>query len=191
MRSLPFTLTLTLAAILAACGGSSSAPPANSGAGAAPTKEAAAPAATEMPPTAAPTEAPAAVGSDVTVGGVVWKITKAEDRGKEIKGEFTSAKTTARFVWVEGTVTNKGTEQISISGPKVKDSTGREFETSSDAIMVIPNDKSCVLENANPGISKECIWVYEVPADATGLKLQAGDGKLFGGAEPVGIDLGL
>lgn len=183
-------LALVLILTVAGCGGSSpTEAPAEPGAPPAAT-EAVAEAPTEAP--AEPTEAPAAaagIGVPVAVGDSEWTVDSATDKGQTLDSgnEYSpDLTTTGRFIQVDLRIKGTGSDPVSITSVKIKDSQGREFGASSDAIM-ITGDKSCVLETVNPGLEAACTWVYEVPADATGLALQASTG-LFGSAVP--IDLG-
>lgn len=161
--------------------------------------DAQAPAATEAaPPTEAPTEAaPVAetyqTGQNVIVGEVRWKILQVQNFGQTIKStnQFIKDLTTSgKFISIGFEVENKGKEMKTFAGITVVDSQGREFQPNSDAIMLIDSDEQCVFENLNPGIVKICQVVYEVPADATGLKANVGDLEILGGDEAL-IELGL
>lgn len=186
-RLTALTLAAALSLALAACGGSSPTDaPDTSAPDAAPVTEA-----TEAP---APTEAPAAapgVGVAVPVGAShVWTVASVEDRGQTIESgnQFIDNLTTAgRFLLVKATVENKGADAFYVEAPKVVDSAGREFDYNSDAIMIIDSAEQCALEQVNPGLSKGCTWIFEVPADATALRLKVAGGLLD---SPVEIDLG-
>lgn len=145
-------------------------------------------------PTAAP--APVAlpiVGQDVTVDEVRWKILSAEDLGNKITddNEFTKDLTTSgKFIKIRFEIENRSKEMLSFVGLDLLDSQGRKYTRSSDVFGVIESDELCMLENLNPNITKTCTHIFEVPNDATGLKANAGDLKIFGGNEAL-IDLGL
>lgn len=135
----------------------------------------------------------AAVGQDVIVGDIRWKFLEATDLGQELKSDnqFIDPKTTAgRFVKVRFEIENRGTEAATYAGIEVVDGQGRTFKTYDDRITFTPQGELCVLEQLNPNLPKTCTEIFEVPADATGLKAKAGDLELFGGEEAL-VDLGL
>lgn len=166
-----------------------SVPPADQPAGAATSASA------KEEPTEAPAEEPtaalAAIGALVKAGdSAEWTVTGAEDRGQTIESGnqfIDNLTTTGRFIYVSAMTKNVGDDAHYIDTPKIVDSQGREFDNKSEAMFVIEEASQCVLENLNPGLEKACAWVYEVPADATGLKLRLSAG-LFD--DPVDVDLG-
>jgi hypothetical protein len=148
-------------------------------------------------PTAAPepTAVPAAyaVGQDVQVDEVRWKLLEAADLGATLKGpnQFVKDKTTSgRFVKVRFELENLSKNLLTFAGLDLVDDEGRTFKPSSDTFQFIPTEESCVLENLNPNVAKTCTAIYEVPANAAGLQAQAGDLKILGDASAL-IDLGL
>jgi hypothetical protein len=149
-------------------------------------------------PTAAPavpTEAPAAlkIGEDVTVDEMRWKVLAAENLGTTLTSdnEFIDDRTTTgRFVQVRFEMENLSKDLLSYAGLDLVDDQGRSFKQSSDVFQFIPNQESCVFENLNPNVAKSCTVIYEVPATATGLKVQVTDLKLLGGGKAL-VDLGL
>lgn len=153
----------------------------------------AAPEATPIPePTPEPTPETAKVGDDVRVADVRWKITTAEDLGQTLKSDnpYTKDKTTpGRFVRIQFEIENLGKDMKTFAGIDLIDSQGRTLKRSSDVFGFIPTEQACVFENLNPNVPKACMVIYEVPADAFGLKADAGDLSMFGG-EHMLIDLG-
>lgn len=167
------------------------APAADAPAGDVATDAPAAEEATEAPeeePTAAPL---AAIGTMVKVGkGAEWTVTGAEDRGQTLESGNTyidSLTTSGRFIFVAATTKNVGDDADYINTPKIVDSQGREFDSKTEAMFVVEDTSKCILEKLNPGLDKACAWVYEVPADASGLKLRLSAGMF---SDPVDVDLG-
>lgn len=79
----------------------------------------------------------------------------------------------------------------SVSNLKLIDDKNREFIPATDVSEWIPEGKELFLfSNLNPNIPQQFIDIYEVPADATGLKVKVGDLSLWGKEEAV-IRLGL
>jgi hypothetical protein len=151
-----------------------------------------APAATRTPvPTKTPVPLPV-IGDDVKVGDITWKVLTAENLGQVLKSNnqfIDDVKTSGSFVSVRYQVTNGGTAATYYTAPDLLDSTERKFSSSSNVLFFIPDDEQCIFEELNPGISKTCQAVYEVPADAKGLTAKVTGLSLFGGDEQV--DLGL
>lgn len=153
---------------------------------AAPTEPAAAPVATSA-------LAAFTVGQDVQVDEVRWKVLAAADLGTVLKSknQFVKDKTTGgHFVQVRFELENLSKDMLTFAGLDLVDDQARTFKPSGDAFQFIPTEEACVLENLNPNVAKTCTAIYEVPANATGLKAQAGDLKLLGDQSAL-IDLGL
>lgn len=90
--------------------------------------------------------------------------------------------TTGRFVRVDFTIKNVGTDASFVDAPKIVDATGREFDTKSEGSSFLEDDKKCILEKINPGLDRPCSWIYELPADASGLTIAVRD-NMFGSAQ--------
>lgn len=151
-----------------------------------------APTPSQAKPTVAPTPLPA-VGQDVKVGEVRWKVVSAKDLGNKLKSDnqFVEDKTTTgRFVQLRFEVENLSKDTLTFAGFDLVDDQDRTFKSASDVFMFIPTAELCVLESLNPNITKTCTAIYEVPANAASLKAKVGDLKLFGNKEAL-IDLGL
>ncbi len=139
-----------------------------------------------------------AVNQDVRVGDVRWKVISAVDRGTTLKGTdskyptLSSDKTTSgKFVELNMEVENLGKDMKSATDVKLLDNQNREYTASHDVTEWIPEDKQMlVLENLNPNVPFQFIGIYELPADATSLKVKVGDLNLFGNKEAT-INLGI
>lgn len=138
------------------------------------------------------------VGDDAVVGDVRWKVIAAKDRGKILKASESryssiakSKNTEGRFIQVTVEVENLGKEMKSASNLNIIDGTGREFVHSTDTSEWIPEGQEMyILSNLNPNVKAKFTDIYEIPADASGLKLKVGDLE-FLGAEEALIDLGM
>jgi hypothetical protein len=142
-------------------------------------------------PTRTPVPLPV-VGAEVKVGDITWKVLSAQNLGKLIKSNnqfIKDLKTSGSFVAVRYEVANAGTREVFYLTPDLLDESGRRFGSTSDAIFHIPEDEQCLLEQINPGITKTCQGIYEVPADAAHLVAELTGLKLFAGNTQV--DLGL
>lgn len=139
-----------------------------------------APTATPPPPTATP--APA-IGQDVKVGDVRWKVLEAKDVGDTLKSDnsFIKPKTTAgKWVMLRFEIENQGTEQRNLTGVDLKDAQGRTFKASTDALFFIPQEEQCSFAQLSANVPRTCWMYFEVPKDASGLRAVVGDLKLFG-----------
>jgi len=136
---------------------------------------------------------PKAINEVVTVSEVDWTLLEATDLGAEIPAtsEYLDpcVSQSGRFIYVKVKVKNNGSEMKSTVGLNLLDSQKREFISSSDIFSCF-DDALFILDNLNPGVELTFIEVYEVPIDATGLRLEVTD-LAFLGDEKDYIDLGL
>lgn len=177
-----FIIALFLLAL--ACGNGGSRPAASGSSGSQPAQEQPAQEA------AAP---PAAVGQDVTVGEARWKILEVRNLGQELKSdnEFIKPKTTAgKFILIRLEVENRKAEDATYGGINLVDGKGRKFERYTEQFGFVPEAESCVLKQLNPNLPATCSEIFELPADAAGLKALVGDLELFGSGEAL-VDLKL
>jgi len=154
----------------------------------------------KKPPVSSSKKAPViySINQNVRVGDVRWKLLDVKDRGNILRASesryptITKDKTTTgKFIEITMEVENLGTEMKTVSNLKLVDDKGREFIPASDVSEWIPEDKELFLiENLNPNVPRQFTLIYEVPADATGLKVKVGDLSLFGEEEAL-ISLGL
>lgn len=131
------------------------------------------------------------VGEDVVVKDVKWKVVKAW-KADQLNDYSGAVKPAGKFVVVNVTVENMGKEMKTASGLKLVDSQSREFISYSKAFSLqnLGAESLYLLSNLNPNVPYTFADVYEVPADAEGLKLKVGDLSLLGSDEAL-IDLGL
>jgi hypothetical protein len=149
------------------------------------------PTAAPEPPTAAPKVL--AIGDDVLVDEMRWKILSAEDLGNTLKSDNTyikDLKTSGRFVKVRFEMENRSKDLLNYAGLDLVDSQDRSFKNASGALSFIPEEEMCVFENLNPNIVKTCTVIYEIPANASGLHAEV-TGLTFLGSAKALIDLGL
>ena len=79
----------------------------------------------------------------------------------------------------------------SVSNLELVDNKGRAFIRATDVMEWIPEDQELFLiSNLNPNMPQQFTDIYEVPADATGLKLKVGDLSLWDSEEAL-INLGI
>ena len=151
---------------------------------------------TSVPPPTA-TSAPTAngdlfrIGDNVVVGDIRWRVITVDDLGNRIASDnefIDDAVTGGRFIRVLVEVDNRGSEPASYWEPEMLDERDRTFSRYSGASFAIPDEQDCIFLVVNPGLSKQCVHIYEVAADAQGLRLKVTDFALFLAEEAL-IDL--
>jgi len=133
----------------------------------------------------------AKLNEDIQVGDVKWKVIKAWT-ASQLSDYSGAVKPAGKFLVVNVVVENLGKDMKTVSNLKVVDDKGREF-TSYSKSFVFQNlgaDSLYILSNINPNVPLTFADVYEIPADAQGLKLEVGDLSLLGNGEGL-VDLGL
>lgn len=138
------------------------------------------------------------VNENAKVGDIRWKVIEVKDRGNELSSadsQFPSItqpkKTSGKFVQIKVEVENQSKELRSVGTLNIVDDQGRSFIASTDTSEWVPSEESLfILSNLNPNLPYKFTAIYEIPADAKGLKLKVGDLKLFG-PEEAEINLGL
>ena len=132
------------------------------------------------------------LGEAIKLDESTWTVIEAKDLGKDLKAtsEFGEAKkTTGKFLQIHYKVTNNGKKQETLlETPKVLDKGGREFghvEMESDYIP--KGSKAAILETLQPSMEKDFYTVIEIPADASGLKVQLTDLGLLGEKKTVDL----
>lgn len=137
----------------------------------------------------------AAVGEDVVIGQMRWRLLAAEDSAGTLQpiDEFSEPLTTeGRFIRLTFEVENQQADVVNFGETDVyvSDGQGRSFIPSSDAEAYIPNEEKCFLEPLEPSTPRVCTEIYELPLDAVGLQFLVNDLDL-NTSDEVAIDLGL
>lgn len=138
------------------------------------------------------------LNQDVKVGEVRWKLVSVKDRGNILRASESKYSTIAedrntsgKFIEITMEVENLGTEMKSVSNLKLIDDKNREFMPATDLSEWIPEGKELfLLSNLNPNMPQQFVEIYEIPIDATGLKVEVSDLSLWG-TEKALISLGL
>lgn len=129
------------------------------------------------------------VGEEVQVGNLVYKVEKVE-KTQQVGNDFLNKKANGTFLVVTITVTNKDKESRMIDTTMFKLAQGdTKYDADSEATSYSNEDNHFFLQNINPNISATGKIVFDIPANATGLKLLVQD-KFFGTKEKT-IDLGV
>lgn len=125
-----------------------------------------------------------------------WVVDEAKDLGKTAKSnnQFQeNLSTEGRYVLVKFSVKNLGPKEIRVfSQPEAIDSQGRKFKTVDSATFFIPKDgKTLALEGVGPGLKKSFYTLYELPPDATAIKMEVWEAHKPFAADTKAVDLGL
>lgn len=141
----------------------------------------------------APTIALYAIGQNVIVDQVRWRVLSAEQIGNVLHSDnqfIDDLTTTGTFIRIRVEIENLSNDMLTFGGFDLVDSRNREFTDASDAYSFIDDREECWgIENLNPNVPKVCTHIFAVAANATGLKAKLGDLKLLGSQEAL-VDLG-
>lgn len=131
------------------------------------------------------------VSEDLQIGMVKWNVVKAWET-TQLTDYSGVIKPTGKFVVINVRVENLDKEMKTVSGLKLVDNQNREFISYSKSSLLknLGAEPLFLISNINPNVPLVFADVYEVPADAKGLKLRVGDLSLLGSDEGF-IDLGL
>lgn len=153
-----------------------------------------APAATATPPS--PGQAPRATkaGEALKLEDSVWVVVEAKDLGKKVEANTSYGEpkeTAGRFVQIRYKVTNTGKKPESVlDPPRLVDDKGRELARLDLESLYVPAKLATLgIELLPPHVEKEYATLFDVPADARGLKLQLRGFGLLG--ERRQIELGI
>jgi hypothetical protein len=118
------------------------------------------------------------IGEPVKFDDSTWVVVSASAMGQALQAnnDFTDAKkTSGQLVEVHYKVTNnENKEDAILDGPKLVDSTGREFSSMPQEAMYVPKStKTIILESLQPGMTGDFYTIYDVPAEASGFKFKA------------------
>ncbi|MFH1391194.1 MAG: DUF4352 domain-containing protein [Candidatus Diapherotrites archaeon] len=119
-----------------------------------------------------PVDKTAGLSEIVMVDDLSYKVVKAESF-TEMGTSFLKKETTGKFVKVYLVITNESNKSKNIFSTRLTliDSEGREFDKYSVASMYIADGLSFG-EQLQPGLGVEGAEVFELPEDASGLKLE-------------------
>lgn len=121
------------------------------------------------------------IGLGFSVGGAEWTITEVVDRGSRLKNTVlgNELSTQGRYIQVRFKITNKSSKEgFFLARPKLVDDKGREFAHigySSDYVTPGGAGESMVDAKIPASMTKDFYEIFEVAADADGLKLKAYD----------------
>jgi hypothetical protein len=140
------------------------------------------------------------VGDTVVFDGdSSWVIVSVKDHGHDLAApraphekhaeKIAPAHSDGRFIEVRFKITNLGkSAQLASTMPKLLDAKGREFAAYENDTQFL-DEKSLAEASLPPGLARDFEEIYEVPADAQGLKIQTQQLAPFG--HPKMVQLGL
>ena len=120
------------------------------------------------------------IGDAVRDGQFEFVVLDVEPGLDSIGEGFTAEEAAGQFVVIRLQVTNIGDDAQDFfdSNQALIDDQGREHSTHSSAMWL---DDSLVWEEINPGVGKEGVIVFDIPADATPVQLRLHDSAFSGG----------
>lgn len=124
-------------------------------------------------------------------GDLAFTVTQLKD-AKSLGNSYTKKQAQGTFKVITVKIENKGkeTKTIDSSMLKLKDGQGRTFERSSDGQVakgLAQGQVDLFLQQVQPSLSVTGEIVFDIPADATNLTLEAKDG-IFGKAVEIELE---
>jgi hypothetical protein len=134
-------------------------------------------------------ETTVAINQPVTVGDLEWTVIDAQ-RASRLSSEFLPAKE-GNFVVADFNLLNQGNEAITFtsSSLSLQDSQGRTAEPDTDTFGYIEPERNILMEQLNPGVSRQGRVIFSVAPDASGFTLQVGDAAILSDENGY-VDLG-
>ena len=138
-------------------------------------------------------ESAVGVGQPVDVGEVQWTAANVDRTGQlsqEGFGQFGKTKQ-GDFVVADLLFTNNGNEPATLTANSVAllDANSREFRPDTDTFGYIAPEQNILLEQVNPGVTREGRVIFSVSPDASGFVLRLGDASVLGNQTGF-VDLG-
>ncbi len=141
---------------------------------------------------AQPAGSTVAVGQPLTVGEVELTVTSA-NLADQLISHVDGGIKRGNFVVVDFRLKNNGDEGLNLSSESLAliDGNGREFEFDTDTYLYIDRPKNLFRVEASPGISEEGQIIFEVPPDASQLRLRLGEATNPSSEKGGYVNLGL
>ncbi len=139
-----------------------------------------------------PSGSTAAVGQPLTVGDVELTVTSA-GLADQLVSHVDGGIKRGNFVVVDFRLKNNGDEGLNLSSKSLSlfDGSGREFEFDTDTYLYIDRPKNLFRVEVSPGVSEEGQIIFEVPPDASQLRLRLGEATNPSSEEGGYVNLGL
>lgn len=113
------------------------------------------------------------IGQTATVADASWVVTSAQPRS-ELRSQFGSQSKQGNFVVVDFTFTNNGNEAKTLTQNIIAlyDNSGRKYSPDTDTFSYIPSDENILLDQVNPGVTKNGEVIFSVASGASGFTLE-------------------
>jgi hypothetical protein len=123
-----------------------------------------------------------AMGEPANDGQFEFVVNSLKCGATEVGDGMFSEETTGQFCMLDLTITNTGddAQYLASDAQKLIDDQGREFDYAFDATFANDTD-SPFLEEINPGLTLEVVFVFEVPTDANIIEAELHDSAFSGG----------
>ena len=123
------------------------------------------------------------VDEDVRVGDMCWRVLSVEELGQELRNEEGEIATTeGRFVKVQNSLLNLGSETLGYSGVILQDSANRRYSHFGERLKFIDDEQECPPAlipprtfSLKPNTPTICTAIHEVAAEAEKFVLLAYD----------------
>ena len=141
---------------------------------------------------AQPVGSAVAVRQPLTVGDVELTVTSAS-LADQLVSHVDGGIKRGNFVIVDFRLQNNGDEGLNLSSESLSlfDGNGREFEFDTDTYLYIDRPKNLFRVEAPPGVSEEGQIIFEVPPDASQLRLRLGEATNPSSGKGGYVNLGL
>lgn len=111
-----------------------------------------------------------ALATPVVTGDLWWRVYMVTERGPALKTALFSDNTAGRYVEIHTDLRNDGVRPLSMPRILLVDSRGREYEADSALKWYVQDGRDCAYDDLPPGVPHLCNFIYEVAADAAGLR---------------------
>ncbi|QDX91040.1 DUF4352 domain-containing protein (plasmid) [Brevibacillus laterosporus] len=118
-------------------------------------------------------------------------VAKKTSTAKQVGNEFMNKKPQGTYILIDLEVKNvdKEARMIDSSMFNLVDADGTTYDPDPEANLYANQQNNFFLANVNPKLSAKGQVVFDMPADAKGLKLKVASGVAFAAGETVLIDL--
>jgi len=129
------------------------------------------------------------IGETYRDGKFSFTVTKVKKGVRRVGNEYLGQTAQGQFVLVYVTVRNTGdrARTFDAGNQKLIDTSGREFQADSEAVIAMGEESKSFLEEINPGNGVNGILVFDVPRDVKIKSIELHDSMFSGGVTvPLG-----
>lgn len=133
-------------------------------------------------------QAAASVGETLEVGQTSWTVSEATKQ-QRLTGPFDETKQ-GNFVVIDFEFTNNANQSVTLDSGMLTliGGGGREYSVDDDSYQFVPNNRSIIFEEVNPGVAKKGTVIFSVAPDAQDFTLEVSEGPF--GTNTGKVDLG-